>query len=405
MFCGFPSCSSLVLSIEDSFGYHRCRPVTFGQDKALKIAEVHVTALLATRIPSARKTFTYNRFGKMANSEARETTLRLGRKTRVDLTIFSSTGMKADIQIPARLTWDELASIASKFVLLNQVNYLWKVSNQLDVLLLSKEGSLELENGDLVLAARSELSRLPISLTKHIKGSSMSSTQSLRNEDGDIKLTPAELFLPFYGKAHAFSQWHTCNFRDPEDGVMYNCCEQYMMAKKASLFKDTESLGKILSSLSPGAQKALGRKVKNFDDSLWRAHRLAIVTRGNYLKFSQNPDLQKFLLQTGTRVIVEASRDAVWGSGKSRGHPKEFDQISWGVNLLGLALMCVREYLSQRGPGFNFVVENQVFYLNPKAESDIAFASERLPSIFPSDASVAVYVQPETGHSGLTPSV
>ena len=35
-----------------------------------------------------------------------------------------------------------------------------------------------------------------------------------------------------------FSQWYPCVFE--EDGVIYNCAEQYMMAGKARVFKDSD---------------------------------------------------------------------------------------------------------------------------------------------------------------------
>ncbi|MGK4455917.1 NADAR family protein, partial [Klebsiella pneumoniae] len=74
-------------------------------------------------------------------------------------------------------------------------------------------------------------------------------------------------------------------------GVKYNCTEQYMMAQKAKLFHDDESLAKIMAATSPKVQKALGRKVKNFDAAQWEFWGRSKVFDGNYAKFTQNPDL------------------------------------------------------------------------------------------------------------------
>ena len=41
-----------------------------------------------------------------------------------------------------------------------------------------------------------------------------------------------------------FSQWHKSNFT--VDGVLYNCAEQYMMASKARLFNDEQTLSLIM---------------------------------------------------------------------------------------------------------------------------------------------------------------
>ena len=64
-----------------------------------------------------------------------------------------------------------------------------------------------------------------------------------------------------------FSQWAPSEILI--DGVKYNCCEQYMMAQKALLFKDTETYEAIMKTSHPSGQKALGRKVKNFNKETW----------------------------------------------------------------------------------------------------------------------------------------
>ena len=43
-----------------------------------------------------------------------------------------------------------------------------------------------------------------------------------------------------------------------------------MMHMKAITFNDYESATKILKSQKPRQQKALGRKVKNFDEEVWK---------------------------------------------------------------------------------------------------------------------------------------
>jgi predicted NAD-dependent protein-ADP-ribosyltransferase YbiA (DUF1768 family) len=51
------------------------------------------------------------------------------------------------------------------------------------------------------------------------------------------------------------SQWHPARF--VIDGITYNCCEQYMMAEKAIVFGDLDSLRQILVAQDPRTQKAL----------------------------------------------------------------------------------------------------------------------------------------------------
>lgn len=153
----------------------------------------------------------------------------------------------------------------------------------------------------------------------------------------------AETFTLFWHGP--FSQWHACEFE--VDGVKYNCAEQYMMAEKARVFGDDESLAKIMEATSPKVQKALGRKVKNFDPNLWTAACKDIVCRGNYAKFSQNPELLGKLFDTRGTTLVEASPyDKIWGIGLGPDNPDAKDRSKWkGTNWLGEVLTSVREKL------------------------------------------------------------
>ena len=139
------------------------------------------------------------------------------------------------------------------------------------------------------------------------------------------------------------SQWWISPFTIDE--VIYPSSEHFMMASKARLFKDEESLQKILNAGSPAAAKKLGRQVKSFDDKIWREHRFQIVVEASLAKFSQNEQLRDFLLETGNKVLVEASPyDRIWGIGMSQHHEHcENPQLWRGENLLGFALMEARE--------------------------------------------------------------
>lgn len=84
-----------------------------------------------------------------------------------------------------------------------------------------------------------------------------------------------------------------------------------------------------------------------FDQQRWNSSCDGIVERGNFLKFSQNPDLKNVLLATGDKIIVEASpSDRIWGIGFDAEHA-EGRESEWGANKLGEALMRVRKTLQQ----------------------------------------------------------
>lgn len=145
--------------------------------------------------------------------------------------------------------------------------------------------------------------------------------------------------------ASCFSQWWFADFES--NGTKYCCMEQFMMAGKAELFGDEEILEEILKCKDPKKIKALGRKVKGFDEAKWNKYKYAIVFQGNLLKFSQNPELKEFLLKTGDKVIAEASPyDGIWGIRMAATHEHAKNPTKWrGQNLLGFALMEVRDSL------------------------------------------------------------
>ncbi|MFR7476962.1 NADAR family protein [Frisingicoccus sp.] len=142
------------------------------------------------------------------------------------------------------------------------------------------------------------------------------------------------------------SQWYPCQFE--VDGVTYTSAEQYMMAEKAKLFGDEEIRSEILCTSDPRKCKALGRKVRNFDKAVWNKEKEHIVRKGNTKKFLQNSALRSFLLSTGDKVLVEASpTDRVWGIGLGKNNSDALDPQKWrGQNLLGFALMNVRDFLA-----------------------------------------------------------
>jgi ribA/ribD-fused uncharacterized protein len=142
------------------------------------------------------------------------------------------------------------------------------------------------------------------------------------------------------------SQWYAARFE--VDGVSFATAEHYMMYRKALLFSDHDTAKQILHAPNPGAAKSLGRSVRGFIDSVWVDHRSAIVVDGNYAKFSQSAALREYLVNTKQRVLVEASPvDRVWGIGLAADDEHVENPLMWrGLNLLGFALMTIRERLA-----------------------------------------------------------
>lgn len=132
--------------------------------------------------------------------------------------------------------------------------------------------------------------------------------------------------------------------------VTFNTTEHWMMARKALLYDDSISFQKIIDAQSPSEAKNLGRNVLNFDQTVWDQHKLEIVVKGNFLKFTQNKELQDFLLGTDDNILVEASPyDRIWGIGLDENSPNAKNPLEWrGLNLLGFALMEVREIIRNK---------------------------------------------------------
>src|SRR5437764_9215514 len=121
-----------------------------------------------------------------------------------------------------------------------------------------------------------------------------------------------------------------------------------MMHRKGLLFApDSPLLAEIMSSDDPKEIKALGRRIPNFDEDVWKKERYKIIVEGNYLKFTQNEALKERLLATGERELVEASpRDRVYGIGFGKANAPT-QRKRWGLNLLGKALMEVRKRIRE----------------------------------------------------------
>lgn len=171
-----------------------------------------------------------------------------------------------------------------------------------------------------------------------------------------IKQGATFTYLPFYGHAPepdgsggpgCLSQWWPQPFSDGEH--TFATAEHYMMWRKATLFGDHETAEKILAVATPKEAKSLGRQASGFDQPTWEATRYDIVVAAGKLKFGQHDDLRTFLLNTGDRILVEASpRDRIWGIGLGKNNPAAHDPAQWrGLNLLGFALCDVRDVLAK----------------------------------------------------------
>lgn len=150
----------------------------------------------------------------------------------------------------------------------------------------------------------------------------------------------------FYRTAHPLSNFHQTAFE--MDGNLFPTAEHGLMFCKATLFGDTKIANEILSATTPAAAKALGRKIVNFDDAVWKTHREDVMEKVLYAKFDQGKKVREQLMSYPLDAeFVEASpSDRIWGVGRSERDLKN-GLPPRGLNLLGKCIGRVKARLHE----------------------------------------------------------
>lgn len=157
-----------------------------------------------------------------------------------------------------------------------------------------------------------------------------------------MRITDKHVF--FFSYKDMFSNHYRCENRFGSEshqvrGVDFATVEHYMMYEKATLFSDIDAAHEIYQTWSPQSAKAIGRRVKGFDNRVWESWREQIVTQGLVAKMMANPRIlaQALDLYNQGLVFVEASPfDAIWGVKLSEFDARIDDPALWqGKNLLG----------------------------------------------------------------------
>jgi ribA/ribD-fused uncharacterized protein len=153
----------------------------------------------------------------------------------------------------------------------------------------------------------------------------------------------------FFKPQSPFSNWHQNGETFTLFGQEFNCGEQAMMWCKAWLFGDMEKASEILSAEYPKEQKALGREVSGYDETMWIAMRMQVVYMVLKAKFTQSKFYKQQLLNTGKTVMVEASPyDKIYGIGLNKEKAKMMPENQWpGKNLLGKLMTKLKKEMMQ----------------------------------------------------------
>ena len=148
--------------------------------------------------------------------------------------------------------------------------------------------------------------------------------------------------VAFFGELHPLSNFHSCNF--DFEGETFHSLEQLIQMKKAELFEDQTARERILNSTDAQDSKEIAMDTANFNKDEWNKAAENLCYEGIHQKFMQNPQLHNWKLETGTKTLVEASYDSVWGKGKPLGSEDTLNPTKWrSIGILGRILMKIRD--------------------------------------------------------------
>lgn len=162
----------------------------------------------------------------------------------------------------------------------------------------------------------------------------------------------------FWETRSPFSNFHPARFRmsvqqggqDPAEYEFVHS-EQAFMFCKALFAGDRRAADAILAATNPKECKRLGRRLR-LDVNTWATHSKGVMRAANACKYAQNPALCSKLMQTGDKLLVEASpNDSQWGIGLTAAQARKMPPKDWpGSNRLGRVLTKLRDDFKRQGP-------------------------------------------------------
>jgi ribA/ribD-fused uncharacterized protein len=143
------------------------------------------------------------------------------------------------------------------------------------------------------------------------------------------------------------SPGHSAEFKS--DGYTFQNVEQYYQYRKAKYFEDDIALEKLIKISDPIRVREIGKTVRGFDPQLWAAMMDLVLFAGNNLKFRQNPNMKRILLETNDNVLVYMNpADTIWGAGLDMLDSRIKEPFEWpGENIFGFTLMEVRDEIRE----------------------------------------------------------
>jgi hypothetical protein len=153
-----------------------------------------------------------------------------------------------------------------------------------------------------------------------------------------------------FGTESNFSLESHCNFIshssiESENDLKFSSLLQWMIWNKAILFENYDITNRIIEEDDPIKLNELERNFLYFDQKIWQQIMPDFLMEGNILKFLQNEELSKELLETGDAILAQIDdSNLLYGIGSVTTDGLEFNTgNSIGRNLLGKSLMQTRD--------------------------------------------------------------
>ena len=137
-----------------------------------------------------------------------------------------------------------------------------------------------------------------------------------------------ETTFSYFGELNPLSNFHPSPFKmyDQE----YHCSEQYIQEAKAKYFNDIETYDKLRNTNTGLECKLIAKQTKNFNVKKWEQVTKDICKPGIKQKFQMNPNPRHMLLDhTKNKLIIECTKDTLWGTGVPLDNEKCLDSSMW----------------------------------------------------------------------------
>ena len=124
---------------------------------------------------------------------------------------------------------------------------------------------------------------------------------------------------------YPFCLSHSCAFTSsfsptgPSNAAPVYCyftsLTQYLQYRKAQFFYDNRAAEDIIATRDVSVIMSISRRINGLQVEVWNGMRSTVVREGLMLKFGQNEELRRLLLDTGDRELVYAAASREWGIG------------------------------------------------------------------------------------------